>query len=111
MKREDLSIDFILGLPRIQTGIDFNLLVVDHLSKMENSEPFKNIDYAIQVVFYSLRKLWGYMVYPKLLFQSDTPNSLDISRGHFGIDYELHYSLVQCTILKPMVKWKWSIEV
>ena len=86
MKREDLSIDFILGLPRIQMGIYFNLLVVDHLSKMENSRPFKNIVYAIHVVFYYLRRLWGYMVYPKPLLQSDTTNSLDISRGNFGRD-------------------------
>lgn len=42
--REDISIDFILGLPKTQRGLDFIFLVMDRFNKIAHFIPYYKVD-------------------------------------------------------------------
>lgn len=46
---EDLSLDFILGLPKTKKGVDFTIVVVDRLSKMTQFMARKKIFNAFHI--------------------------------------------------------------
>lgn len=74
---EEISMDFILGLPKTQRGNDYVFVVVDRFSKMENFIPCKKITYARHVANIFSRNWSNCMGYLRVFFSNRDVNFVE----------------------------------
>lgn len=101
---EDISLEFIIGLPRTQRKSNSIMVVVDRFSKMAHFTPCNTSHDAVQVANLYSRKLYGYMVFPNPWLVIETPSSLVISSEPYGRRWEQSSNSALPAIHKLMSK-------
>ncbi|GJW31823.1 putative reverse transcriptase domain-containing protein [Tanacetum coccineum] len=95
----DISIDFVLGLPRTQRGNDSIFVVVDRFSKMVHFIPCKKTTDAVNVSNFSLGMYIVYMIYlPLFAYHSQTDGQTEVVNRSLG-------NLLRCLVGDHVKAW------
>jgi hypothetical protein len=108
---EDISMDFILGLPRMQSGHDYVMVVVDKFLNMAHFIPCKKTNDATKVVVLFFKEIVWLHGLPRSITLIGIQDFLDIFGGHFGRIWVPSCCTIQHIIHKQMDRPRWLTRV
>ena len=101
----DVSMDFILYLPKTQCNRHSIFEVVNWFSKMIHFIAYNNTNDATHIQSYIFKKWWGHMVSLDLLSLIEILSSLVISKLLYGRKWVLKWSTIPLVIHKLWIYW------